>query len=796
MIASNYDDVLHQLTDFGLDVDALEPGRIVRCRTPEDRVNKRSGWYSLFEIQTHAGDWLLVGSYGDWREGGGAHKVDLKKSELSAEEKADIRKRIAADRRRAEQQRKKKASLSARRAEKMWQKCQPTGCSDYLERKCIGAHGIRFTEKNALVIPMCDTSGRIHGLQFILSKAGHAERIKKNGRDKEFWPFGLAKKGHFHMLGAPLMSSVIMVTEGYATAASMFEACEIPVAAAFDAGNLGPVAEALKKRYPKARILIGGDDDYLGKCRECGKFTEVAQAECRHCEKPHGKENTGIAMATRAVMAVFGAWLAPSFSDRGTKKLSDFNDLHIAEGLQQVRSQLETKLAELGWDARAAQEQAREHNTGGRGEDTSDPSKSLISVADACVRYSLIYAGKGTLFDHQKHILVPKTDVLDILPDHGWRDWKHNYGIRSVDMKNVGFDPGGTDKNIKCNLWGGWPTKPDSRGSCEMLLDLLRFLCSEEENGRDTFDWVMRWLAYPIQNPGAKMRSALIFHGPQGSGKNLFFDAVMAIYGEYGRIIDQPAIEDRFNDWASKKLFMIADEVVARAELYHVKNKLKGFITGEWMRINPKNVAAHDERNHVNLVFLSNELLPSVLEKDDRRHCVVWTPRKAGREFYSDVGSEVQHGGVAALHAHLLNIDIKGLHTHTEPPMTVAKTDLIALSCDSPERFVREWKGGELKYPCQTCASAALYQAYRRWCTAEGERFPVNHNRFSATVSKVDGFKIKQVKIYPGKAYKKDPKPVRAVLVADDGVPDIEMMKWYTEKLHEFEQSLGDNDGF
>ena len=92
------------------------------------------------------------------------------------------------------------------------------------------------------------------------------------------------------------------------------------------------------------------------------------------------------------------------------------------------------------------------------------------------------------------------------------------------------------------------------------------------------------------------MRTALIFHGPQGTGKNLFFEAIMAIYGEYGRIVGQAEIEDKFNDWASRKLFLIADEVVARQELYHVKNKLKSFVTGEWIRINPKNVAAHDER--------------------------------------------------------------------------------------------------------------------------------------------------------------------------------------------------------
>ena len=64
----------------------------------------------------------------------------------------------------------------------------------------------------------------------------------------------------------------------------------------------------------------------------------------------------------------------------------------------------------------------------------------------------------------------------------------------------------------------------------------------------------------------------------------------MAIYGQYGSVIDQVAIEDRFNDWASRRQFLIVDEVVAWSDLYHVKNKLKVFITGKLIRINPKNM--------------------------------------------------------------------------------------------------------------------------------------------------------------------------------------------------------------
>ncbi|MFP3345258.1 DUF5906 domain-containing protein, partial [Halomonas sp. SIMBA_159] len=83
--------------------------------------------------------------------------------------------------------------------------------------------------------------------------------------------------------------------------------------------------------------------------------------------------------------------------------------------------------------------------------------------------------------------------------------------------------------------------------------------------------------------------------GPQGTGKNMFFDEYMKLFGDYGRVLDQAALEDKFNDWASRKLFLLADEVVARTEVYHLKNKLKALITGDRIRINPKNIQAYEE---------------------------------------------------------------------------------------------------------------------------------------------------------------------------------------------------------
>jgi putative DNA primase/helicase len=719
---ANYDDVVGQLEAGGLmlrDGIAVNTPRPVRVRV-EDGDHEKRGWFWLHDIELTDRDGqrklYIVGAWGIYRgNDNGKTKVILKRDgpALSQAEKDAIRARHESNMKRAKAIRAGEAAKAAAQAERAWRKYVPDGDSAYLKKKGVGAHGVRFSPSGngTLAVPML-RDGRVVGLQIVRGK----DRGSK--LEKQYWPAGMDKVGAFHLIGG-VPRGLVLVAEGYATGATLFEATGLPVAVAFDAGSLMPVAQALAKQYRGAKILLCADDDY------------------------RTEGNPGVTAAKNAATAVGGSWISPTFAeDRPTERKgpTDFNDLHQLEGLHVVREQVEAHLRELGWQSAPA----RVVPPKGAGESRNEAMPSLIGVDEACERFALVYGGKGTLFDHNEHLLVPKADVMDIIPDHGWRELKLRPDRQVVRLSEVGFDPACTDQSIRCNLWGGWPTTP-KEGKCDRLLELLQYLCSGEQNARELYQWALRWLAYPIQHPGAKMRTALIFHGPQGTGKNLFFEAVMSIYGEYGRIVDQAAIEDKFNDWASRKLFLIADEVVARQELYHVKNKLKSFVTGEWIRINPKNVAAHDERNHVNLVYLSNEIQPLPLEADDRRHFVIWTPAKLPPDFYQDIREELNAGGVAALHHHLLTLDLADFDEHTKPPETQAKRDLMDVGAGNVQRFIRAWLGGDIHIngavlPVCPCGSSDLYRAYTHWCRDDGVRNPREQNQFTGELAKLPGW--------------------------------------------------------
>lgn len=703
MSASNYDDVVDQLHAAGLIGKGIDDGlrigttRPVRCRVEGDREQR--GWYWLHELNAASGDLLIVGSYGVWHGNDqGTQKIVLRKTDaLTLEQRDVLKRRLAEDRKRAELERQRDAQRAAEHALAAWNKYLPDGESEYLARKGVGAHGLRFTKANAAVVPLLNVAGQIRGLQFLRT----AKQALAAGRPaKEFWPKGLIKKAHFHLIGAPQW--IILVAEGYATAATLHEATGFPVAVAFDAGNLGPVANALHKRYRRARILICADDD---------AFTEG---------------NPGITAASTAALEVDGAWLAPKFADDAARKakhaanghkLTDFNDLFALEGLHVVRTQVESHLSALKW---SEEKRRATTTTSGSGSGRLAPIQTTGELLD---RFALVYAHSSAVFDRSEHLLMSVSDMRDACANrYIHRAWTESPERQIVRIREVGFDPAGQDPDITCNLYAGWPTEPKA-GACDRLLDLLRYMCSLDRDPKGLYDWVLRWIAYPIQHPGAKMKSTVVVHGPQGAGKNLFFESVMRIYGEYGDVLDQSAVEDKFNDWASRKLFMIADEVIARSDVYHIKNKLKSLITGDRIRINPKNFAAYWERNHVNLVFLSNEAMPVVLEEDDRRHCVIWTPDKKPVEYYKAVLDEIRNGGIAALHDYLAHLDMGNFEPGTHPPATEAKSQLINLGLDSPIRFHDDLVTGEISgLEAITAPSSKWYEAYKLWCQRHGYR--------------------------------------------------------------------------
>lgn len=227
----------------GIVPDQIEAdGELHRCPVEGSKSGKSAGSYVL-----HL-DGLPAGGYENWKDGRGwqtwhAH-LD---HDLSHEERAVWHARVEALKKQRAADQHSRHYLAARRAKKLLTLTRPaTNEHPYLLRKGVNAYGMRLLGRQ-LVIPLRDADGVLWSLQFITEDG--VKRFLTGGR----------KSGCYFAIGRPRES--LCICEGYATAASVFEATGHATAVAFDAGNLTPVAVALRRKFPRFDITICADND-------------------------------------------------------------------------------------------------------------------------------------------------------------------------------------------------------------------------------------------------------------------------------------------------------------------------------------------------------------------------------------------------------------------------------------------------------------------------------------------------------------------------------------------------------
>lgn len=205
----------------------------------------------------------------------------------------------------------------AAEAAALWARGSDEGASPYLTRKLVGNHGGRFLPDGAFLVPATDAAGELVNVQRI------APEPPADGAPGKLFVRGARKAGTWHMIGNPEAAPWLLLAEGFATGASLFEATGRPVAVAWDSGNLPHVARALRGLYPAARLAVAGDDD-AGTEERTGK-------------------NPGRLKAGEAARLVKGPAIFPP-ADALPPGGTDFNDLHAAAGPDAVRQVIEEAL--------------------------------------------------------------------------------------------------------------------------------------------------------------------------------------------------------------------------------------------------------------------------------------------------------------------------------------------------------------------------------------------------------------------------------------------------------------------
>lgn len=256
-------------------------------------ADARSVWKSCKGGKVGIGTVIHLAQQGGWKP---------KKRELTPAEKA----RQQADRKARRAKREAELAAEEQLTETMREQVRigthkllaeftaARGKSAYLERKQVGAFGVRFVTKalvfsvdsrhqrcdiwlgadmarflrelpkdradrehmgfmkmapGDILIPLADESGAVWSFQLI------------NAQGTKLFPKFGRKSGLWHWIGRGDPMPIIALAEGYATGVSAYMATEWPTVMCIDVGNMAKVAHALAQLFPDSRLIIAGDDD-------------------------------------------------------------------------------------------------------------------------------------------------------------------------------------------------------------------------------------------------------------------------------------------------------------------------------------------------------------------------------------------------------------------------------------------------------------------------------------------------------------------------------------------------------
>lgn len=218
---------------------------------------------------------------------------------LSPDERAARKRRSAEESERAKEERRRMQEAAKAEAAKLWAESSPVSNEHpYIIKKGIKPAGIR-QHGDILLIPLHEIgSNDLSSLQRI-----HTDGTKR-------FIIGTVMGSLCHVL--PGTEGTVFIVEGYATGCSVHAATGATVIVAFSAGRLSCVAAAVRKAFSGCGIVIAGD---IG----------------------NGSEK-----AAKAAQEVQGTAVFPVMPEGSTG--TDFNDLQIAAGIDEVKRQLKNSI--------------------------------------------------------------------------------------------------------------------------------------------------------------------------------------------------------------------------------------------------------------------------------------------------------------------------------------------------------------------------------------------------------------------------------------------------------------------
>jgi hypothetical protein len=208
-------------------------------------------------------------------------------------------------------------------------------------------------------------------------------------------------------------------------------------------------------------------------------------------------------------------------------------------------------------------------------------------------------------------------------------------------------------------------------------------------------DYIFRWTAWSLQHPGELAEAALVLRGGKGSGKGVFGNTLVKIFGEHAlHIFHQNHLTGNFNGHLRSCLFLFADEAFWAGDKKG-ESVLKGLVTERMLAIEQKgiDVVAWPNRLHVLMAANAEWVVPA--SHDERRFAVFdvsdryaknGSAENESKSYFVALHNEIENGGAAAMLYDLLNWQLGDWH-----PRQIYETDGLRRQKEQSMPLLEQW---------------------------------------------------------------------------------------------------------
>ena len=529
--------------------------------------------------------------------------------------------------------------------QEIWDRCvEANNEHGYIKRKGGWATGLRIYHGDmklagdnidgCLVVPLYQ-GARLVSLQFIPAEAG---KMKRNLR-------GASLEESYFCVGKP--EQKIYVVEGIGQAWSVNTATDDCAVVVFG-GRIKKVAEAIRRKYPKADIVIVAD---------------------------RGKESTCASTAK----SVGGSYIA---LPEEYPENYDINDYFQQEGFKAVAEllakpietsgQRELQNCEIYQDCLVTHEQQAEMFKGyyfvRKGMVFLCPDGELASPKEFEAEFS--------------NFVFPLDADNNKLTRSAYDAYMQSTVNRKKTIRRLIFNPAQEQFEITLNKFG----KPETintyakytpvaiKGDVTLFLNHLEILFPDD-NDREI---ILSYMAALAQYPGKKFKWCPVVQGSEGSGKSALAEILEYVVGEkYTTILDPEALTDKSTKWKDGHFLVLIHEMRDLDGKYAIWEKLKHYISEEKQKMRALYADGIDILAYFNFFIFTNwkDLLPKT-DRERRLACFQLPIQtfedieKNGltaeyfERWYTWLRSE---GGLEAVAHYLLHFDLNAVKRENNP---------------------------------------------------------------------------------------------------------------------------------